>query len=138
MSYRSTLRYISTLKKSDIINITDKAWNKMFNIIEKSNNNLGFLFSASSGGCNGFNYNLELLNENELKELGKTSNVEKIIDNKKIQVIIEPQSEFYLIGTTIDYINEDYKNGIFENKFLFTPDKNLGYSCGCGKSFTLK
>ena len=47
-------------------------------------------------------------------------------------------SEFLLIGTTIDYINEDFSNGIFENKFIFSPDKTLANSCGCGISFTPK
>ena len=44
----------------------------------------------------------------------------------------------YLFGTTIDHISEDYKKGLFENKFVFLPDKNLASSCGCGISFTPK
>jgi len=44
----------------------------------------------------------------------------------------------YVIGTTIDYINEDYKKGIFENKFIYNVDKKLASSCGCGISFTPK
>ncbi len=46
--------------------------------------------------------------------------------------------EFLLLGTTIDYIHEDYLNGVFENKFVFIPDKTLASSCGCGISFTPK
>ena len=44
----------------------------------------------------------------------------------------------YLLGTTIDYINEDYKNGIYESKFKFDIDKDLMTTCGCGISFSPK
>ena len=47
-------------------------------------------------------------------------------------------SEMALLGTTIDYISEDYNQGVFENKFIFTPDKDYASSCGCGISFTPK
>ena len=41
----------------------------------------------------------------------------------------------YLIGTTIDYINEDFSKGVFENKFVYKIDRELASSCGCGVSF---
>ena len=41
----------------------------------------------------------------------------------------------FLLGTTIDYIYEDYDKGVFENKFIFLPDEKLATSCGCGISF---
>ena len=43
-----------------IISITDNAWNKMKNISQTQNIKC-FLFLAESGGCNGFNYKLELI-----------------------------------------------------------------------------
>ena len=45
----------------NIINVTNNAWKKMNIIIKKSNNSYGFLFGVNSGGCNGFNFQLELL-----------------------------------------------------------------------------
>ena len=44
----------------------------------------------------------------------------------------------YLLGTTIDYVREDYSENIFESKFVYIPDKNMATSCGCGVSFTPK
>lgn len=58
-----------------------------------------------------------------------------IIKKDNIKILIEPKSEMLLIGTTIDYIKEDYDKNIFENKFIFIPDKTLTSSCGCGISF---
>ena len=60
------------------------------------------------------------------------------MENNGAKLLIDPLSEMYLLGTTIDYIIEDYDKGIFENKFVFIPDKNLASACGCGISFTPK
>ena len=118
-----------------IINVTKTAWKKMTEICKKSNNN-NFLFGVTSGGCNGFNFNLNLLHDNEYKKIIK--NKPSIISNENINIYIEPMSEMYLIGTTIDYIEEDINKGIFENKFVYKIDKNIASSCGCGISFMPK
>lgn len=118
-----------------IINVTKTAWKKINSICKKSNNN-NFLFSVTSGGCNGFNFNLNLLHDNEYKKIIK--NKPSIISNENTNIYIEPISEMYLIGTTIDYIEEDVNKGIFENKFVYKIDKNIASSCGCGISFMPK
>ena len=54
------------------------------------------------------------------------------------KLLVDPFSEMMLFGTTIDFINEDFNKGIFENKFIFRPDKDIVNACGCGVSFPLK
>ena len=117
--------------------VTKKAWEKMLNIVSK-NINHNFLFSANGGGCNGFNYNLELIKNKDLNKLLNNKIKPNIIENNNVKIIIEPSSEFLLLGTTIDYIKEDYSNNIFESKFIFTPKKEFATTCGCGVSFSLK
>ena len=51
-----------------IINITKNAFKKMNLIMNKSNNNL-ILFGISSGGCNGFNFDLKLIQEKKELDL---------------------------------------------------------------------
>ena len=97
-----------------------------------------FFFSASSGGCNGFNYNLELLNNSEYEIIKENKIKPSIIKNNDLKLVIDPHSEMLLFGTTIDYVKEDFKKGIFENKFIYIPDKNLATPCGCGISFNPK
>lgn len=116
------------------IKVTKNAWNKMEHIMKQSKNKSGFMFSATSGGCNGFNFKLELLNDKKNNSLDKLNYVK----HNTTKVYIESLSEMYLLGTTIDYVNEDYLNGQFENKFIFNVDKNLLSSCGCGISFSPK
>ena len=55
-----------------------------------------------------------------------------------VKLYIDPMSEMFLLGTTIDYITEDYSKGQFESKFLFKVDPKMASSCGCGISFSPK
>ena len=81
---------------------------------------------------NDIEYNLEIVNK-------KISNYSVVASryNLNNKIYIDSMAEFYVIGTTIDYIKEDFNNNIFESKFLFTPDKSLATNCGCGISFSL-
>ena len=124
--------------KNQIINITENAWNKMVNINKKVLVNNGFLFSAKTGGCNGFNYNLNILKDDEFIQINKGKIKPNYVEKYDIKVYVDPLSEFYLLGTKIDYVHEDIEKNIFENKFTFTPDKKKASTCGCGVSFSPK
>ena len=89
-------RFLSTNSKFPIV-ITNNAWIKIRNILTSSENHYGFLFYASSGGCNGFNYNLELLDENTFNELNESKINLTINDDYNNKVYIDPASEFYFL-----------------------------------------
>ena len=116
------------------ITITNIAWAKINSIVNNTNNNYGMIFTASSGGCNGFNYKLNLLDK-EIYEINKKNN-STFLEYNNTKVFIDPIVEMYLLNTKIDYITEDYSKNIYENKFTFTPDKSIANSCGCGTSFS--
>lgn len=121
------------------ITVTNNAWQKINDIL-KSNNDVAMIFSAEGGGCNGFNYKLNPMQEIDFKMIQSESEKVKpsIINNGDSKILIEPLSEMLLLGTTIDYIKEDYQKGIYESKFVFVPDKKFASSCGCGISFNIK
>ena len=119
------------------INITKNAWNQMSKIINLTKNKYGFIYSASSGGCNGFNFELNLLNENLYNQIIQNKFL-TILNEKNTKLYVDPISEMYLLGTTIDYISEDYTKEQFESKFQFGINKDLMSSCGCGISFSPK
>ena len=131
-------RFFSSKILKAPIQVTNNAWSKIDKIMNKSKNNIGFLFSISSGGCNGFNYNLNLLESDELNELNKEKLKMSYVESNNLRIYIEQKSEFYLLGTTIDYISEDFSKNIFESKFIFKPDKEKASTCGCGVSFSPK
>lgn len=115
--------------------VTNSAWGKLISIIRNSNNN-SFMLSATSGGCNGFNYNFTMISDNKYIELVKQKALME--NNQNVNVLIDPKSEYLLSGTTIDYLKQDLKKGVFESKFIFIPDKKQAHVCGCGNSFNYK
>ena len=128
-----------SLKKVGI-QVTVNAWQKISEIMIQSNNKYGLLYSASSGGCSGFNFDLGLLDETTYKKMSKMKYLTVLTEPRSsiTKVYVDPMSEMHLLGTTIDYIKEDYSLGQFENKFIFEVDKELLSTCGCGTSFTPK
>ena len=115
--------------------VTKNAWMKMSQIMNVSKNKYGFIYSASSGGCNGSNFELSLLQKKVYDEIIK-KRFHTVLTNDSTKLYIDPVSEMYLLGTTVDYIQEDYGKGIFESKFKFEINKEKMSSCGCGISFT--
>ena len=62
-------------------------------------------------------------------------NIPSFVTWSAFKIFIDPMSEMFLLGTTIDYSFEDIEKGIYENKFIFTANKEIATSCGCGISF---
>ena len=131
-------RFLSTARAFPI-NVTDNAWHKMQNVI-MFQNAFCFHFSADNGGCHGFNYKLDLLDKKKYNTVTSGVSNPSLLESDRYnaRVLVDPLSEMILFGTTIDFINEDFNKGIFENKFIFKPDKELVNACGCGVSFSLK
>lgn len=130
-------RFLSTLNKFPI-NVSNSAWSKMKEIISTQNAE-SFLFTATSGGCNGFNYKLQLLNKEKYDLYFNNQKIKPTkMENNDVKILIDPMIEMILLGTNIHYVSEDYEKGIFENKFIFTADKTVATSCGCGVSFNPK
>ena len=129
------IRYMS-LKKVGI-QVTVNAWQKISEIMKQSKNKYGLLFSSSSGGCSGFNFELGLLDKKTYESIIKLKYL-TVLTESDAKVYVDPISELHLLGTTIDYVKEDYSLGQFENKFIFEVDKDLLLTCGCGTSFTPK
>ena len=130
------LRQFSS-KRAFPITISTKAWSKMADILIKSDK-FAFMFLATGGGCNGFNYKLETIDEKKFDNLTAEEPSPIVVTNSNTQVVIEPMSEMLLLGTSIDFIEENYSKNIFESRFIFTPEKDFATSCGCGISFSPK
>ena len=117
-----------------MVSITKNAWKKLAMIKGETMDFNAFLFGVTGGGCNGFNFDLSVLTPQ--KYIALLSKKPTILNHKDINVFIDPMSEMYLIGTTIDYQYEDFDKGIYENKFLYNVDTTKATTCGCGTSFT--
>ena len=122
-------RFFSSVSKFPV-QVTNNAWKKIGNILYEQNAYC-FHLNVKSGGCSGFSYEMKLLQSN------KDIQSNNLLEDGNAKLYIDPGAEM-LLGTTIDYIEENFKEGVFENRFTFTPDKDFAIGCGCGVSFNPK
>ena len=87
------------------------------------------MLSAISGGCNGFNYNLKLINKKKFDKFFNSKLNPMIIENDEIKLLVDPIAEMYVLGCTIDYVKE------LGGSFLKVINPNATAQCGCGESF---
>jgi iron-sulfur cluster assembly protein len=107
---------------SALFKVTDNAVERIkVLIVQRDKPALGIRIGVKSGGCSGLSYKFEYADEIRPNE-------EKI-DLGEVAVFIEPGAEMYIIGTTLDYVDEKVKSG-----FVFV-NPNEKDRCGCGKSF---
>ncbi len=75
------------------------------------------------GGCSGMSYKLDF-------EEAKTSS-DKIFTQQGIEVVVDPKSYLYLLGSVLDF------SGGLNGKGFFITNPNAKKSCGCGTSFSV-
>lgn len=78
---------------------------------------------VKGGGCSGFSYSLDLVEENP------TDNDEEL-ESHGVKILIDNKSYLYLDGVQIDFRDEVMGRG-----FVF-KNPNATSTCGCGSSFS--
>jgi iron-sulfur cluster assembly protein len=75
------------------------------------------------GGCSGMSYKLDF-------EQSKADN-DKTFTQQGIEVVVDPKSYLYLLGSTLEF------SGGLNGKGFFIENPNAKKSCGCGTSFSV-
>jgi len=105
-----------------VITLSDNAANRIKEIISNDETkSVGVRVGVKSGGCAGMSYIMEYA-----KEINPT---DEIIEDKGVKVFIDPGAIMYLLGTEMDYKQEQ-----FSSTFVF-KNPNETERCGCGESF---
>ncbi|MEY8880769.1 iron-sulfur cluster assembly accessory protein [Donghicola sp. XS_ASV15] len=81
----------------------------------------GLRVMVQGGGCAGLKYGMAL----ELEQQPDDA----IVQAGEVTILIDPESQSHLSGTTIDFVS-----GLEGSGFVF-ENPNASSSCGCGKSF---
>jgi len=111
------------LEGADIV-FSDSAAKKVADlIVEEKNEDLKLRVYITGGGCSGFSYGFTF---DENYREGDSS-----VDNKGVRLVVDPMSYQYLIGATVDYL-EDLQGSRF---IIHNP--NAKTTCGCGSSFSV-
>ena len=106
------------------IKITDTAADRVKYLLEqRGKQSVGIRVGVKKGGCSGLAYTIEYADE--------IQKFDDVIDDKGVKVLIDPKAVMYLIGTTMDFVEEKMKSG-----FVFKNPNEKG-KCGCGESFAV-
>ena len=84
---------------------------------------IGVRVSVKSGGCAGMSYVMEYT-----KELNPN---DEVIEDKGVKVFVDSAAIMYLLGTEMDYKQEE-----LSSSFVFN-NPNETERCGCGESFKI-
>ncbi len=114
---------MSATQKPNIITITEGALNQARLLLSAKKDACGIRVGVRSGGCSGLSYLIEYANTPGIFD------EEVLVED--VRILIDKKAILYLIGTTMDYIEEKFKSG-----FVFVNPKEK-MKCGCGKSFNV-
>ena len=107
-----------------IITLSDNAAVRIKEIMANAeNNSIGVRIGVKSGGCAGMSYVMEYT-----KELKPN---DEVIEDKGVKVFVDPAAVMYLLGTEMDYKQEE-----LSSSFVFN-NPNETERCGCGESFKI-
>ena len=102
------------------VTLTEKASSKLQNFLE-GKALTGIRVGGKTGGCNGYEYALNLVKE--------ANNEDVCFEQDNVLIYVDPNSVSLLDGVVIDFVDSLTQGG-----FTFT-NPNATQTCGCGKSF---
>ena len=101
-----------------MIQITDSAKEYLTSMTESERKRFAYL-SVLGGGCSGFQYKWDMVDEEKDGII-----IEDILVGDKI-------AEMFVLGCTVDYVKE------FGGSYLKVVNPNATAQCGCGESFAV-
>lgn len=109
---------------NSIFSLTEDALSQIrYLLAKRGKESFGIRIGVKSGGCSGKSYYIEYADER--------GPYDEVIEREEIKVLIDPKALMYLIGSEMDYKDEQFKSG-----FIFV-NPNEKSNCGCGKSFSV-
>ncbi len=103
-----------------MITLTEKAAER----INKIAGDQVMLFGVLGGGCAGFEYDVQLVDEDTIENA-------ELFYSEGINFYVNSESLMFLLGSTIDF-----KQDILSSQFVF-KNPLATMSCGCGTSFSI-
>ncbi len=105
------------------ITVSDSAARRIVKILQKQADKSALRISVEGGGCSGFSYKFDLVNE--------ANDDDMIIEKDGAKVLIDSISVPYIDGSVIDFIDD-----LMGQSFQIN-NPNVTSSCGCGVSFAI-
>ena len=105
-----------------MVTITDKAQEKIRELMVEEKDSVGLRIYVRGGGCHGYQYGMAFES--------KVGEDDTIIEKGDVQVIMDSQSAPLLSGSEVDYVDSVQGSGFA----IKNPQAKT--TCGCGSSFS--
>ncbi len=109
--------------KFEVITMTDKAAERVREIVGSREGAHGVRVGIKKGGCAGMEYTVDLVTEPDAKD--------DHVEHAGAHVWVAPEAALYLLGTEMDFEISKLRTG-----FVFN-NPNQSSACGCGESVEL-
>ncbi len=107
-----------------VITLTDKAAERVREIVAAREDLHGLRVSIKKGGCAGMEYAVDGVTVPDPKD--------DLVEHDDVKVWVAPEAALYLLGTEMDFEVTTLRTG-----FVFN-NPNQSSACGCGESVELK
>jgi len=108
--------------RPQVMSVTAAAAERVKALIDgRAKPTVGIRIGVRSKGCSGMSYTLEFADKQEP--------MDEVVETAGVKLLIDPKASLFLIGTEMDYAEEQLKSG-----FVFKNPNEKG-RCGCGESF---
>ncbi len=108
----------------EALTLTESAVRKVRELVaEEGNPGLKLRVFVTGGGCSGFQYGFTFDDE--------VSEDDTRIEKDGVEVLVDPVSYPYLVGSEVDY-----RQSLEGSQFLVN-NPNASTTCGCGSSFSI-
>ena len=106
------------------LNLTETAHSRIADLMARAPEDaIGVKLSTPKRGCSGLAYSVDYVTE--------AKSFDERIDTPGGTLFVDGGSILYLIGSTMDWVEDDFTAGfVFQNP-------NAKGACGCGESFTV-
>lgn len=105
------------------VTVSDSAAKRIAQIVEKESGVNALRVAVLGGGCSGFQYTFDLVDQSQPDDL--------VITHQGATVLIDPMSLEFMAGSEIDFVDE-----LIGQSFQI-KNPNATASCGCGTSFSI-
>jgi len=110
------------MTRRDPIIITDNAAERIRILLaQRCKTSVGIRILVETKGCSGLKYKIEYADE--------INKFDAVVKHGDLNVLIDAKAMLYILGTTMDYKEEELSCG-----FIFKNPNEKG-KCGCGESF---
>ncbi|MGB7285726.1 MAG: iron-sulfur cluster assembly accessory protein [Salaquimonas sp.] len=106
------------------VTVTDSAFKRVAKILSETPDKKALRISVEGGGCSGFSYKYDLVNDAPQKD-------DLVFQQDGADIYIDQVSLMYMGGSEVDFV-DNLMGQSFEIR-----NPNAVASCGCGTSFTI-